>query len=315
VTDNAKQEAWRGYCRKLEALGVDPYDPDIPADDPRHQQVTAIVTEYRSATSHKLALPPNWEGHEPIQPVDSLLALAEWLAFQYRLVKGWELAGDKGKPSALKDASRALHNAFRVLDWLGVEDRPERPLPADHLEAAKEQIDDLERWIRAKHKSGWAPTPKKVTAKTPPTSPKHGKRSDAIPDDEANILVRKFLEQNPKASARDVAKAVGIALGRVSDLPAWRAEVGRRQAAKTPPKKTPMPLTKKMTESIKRGDDPAAVAMAREAAWQRLIEAATGDKKAELFAMTKEQKDRLIDLTLEQYADEIADSDDEDDCS
>lgn len=172
MPDDANHAAWRDYCQKLDALGVDPYAPDLPADDPRHEQVTAIVSEYKAATTHKLALPPKWEGHEPIQPVDSLPALAEWLSFQWRLVKGWELAGDKGKSSALRDAARAIRNAFRVLDWLGVDDRPERPLPADNLDTAKKQIDGLEKWIRDKHKSGWTAPAKKKPKATPATEPK-----------------------------------------------------------------------------------------------------------------------------------------------
>ena len=101
-----------------------------------------------------------------------MLNLAEWLAFQWRLVKGWELAGDKAKPSTLKDASRAIRNAFRVLDWLGVDDRPERPLPADDLEAVKKQMDDLERWLRRKHKSGWTPPAKNKPTRNSATEAK-----------------------------------------------------------------------------------------------------------------------------------------------
>jgi hypothetical protein len=63
-------------------------------------------------------------------------------------------------------------------------------------------------------------------------------------------------------------------------------------------------------KSIKRGDDPAAVAMARDAAWQRIIENATVEKKAELFAMTKEQQNNLIDLALEHYSDRLANGED-----
>ena len=191
MSEDTNNAAWPEYCRKLEALGVDPYAPDLPADDSRHEQVQAIVNEYKAATTHNLVLPPNWEGHAPIQPVDSLPSLADWLEFQWLLIKGWELAGDKAKPSALRDASRAIRNAFRVLDWLGVDDRPGRPLLPDDLEAVKKDIDDVERWIRKKHKTGWKPSGKKREAATPPA--KHGKRRGPIPADEANILVGNFL--------------------------------------------------------------------------------------------------------------------------
>lgn len=313
MTDDAKQSAWREYCRKLEAIGVDPYAPEVPNDDPRHEHVVAIIAEYEGSTSHKLALPPNWEGHEPIQPVDSLTGLAEWLAFQWSMVKGWELAGDKAKPMAMEDASRAVRNAFRVLEWLGVDDRPERPIPADKLETAKTQIDDLERWIRNKHRTGWQASPRPIVAAPAKPSAAKSKRSDAIPDDEANILIRRFLEQNPNATSRDVAKGVGIALGRIPEMPAWRAEVGRRKAAKPAPKKSAIPLTRKMTESIKRGDDPAEVAMLREQVWNKIISAADGKRSEleKLHAMTTAEKDRLIDAGLEHFSDHLEEEDDD----
>ncbi|MFO1044791.1 MAG: hypothetical protein U0941_23715 [Planctomycetaceae bacterium] len=313
MTDDAKQAAWREYCRKLEAIGVDPYAPDVPNNDPRHEQVAAIVAEYDGSTTHKLALPPNWEGHEPTQPVDSLPDLAEWLAFQWSMVKGWELAGDDARPTAMADASRAIRNAFRVLEWLGVDDRPERPMPANDVETAKSQIDDLERWIRKKHKAGWKASPKPALAAPAKPSSAKKKLSDAIPDDEANILIRKFLEQNPKATSREVASGVGIALGRVPQMAAWRAEVGRRKAAKPAPKKSAIPLTRKMTESIKRGDDPAKVAMLREQVWDKIISAADG-KRSELerlHAMTTAEKDRLIDAGLEHFSDHLEEEDDD----
>ena len=313
MTDDAKTTAWREYCRKLEAIGVDPYAPNLPDDDPRHEQVVAMVAEYHATTTHKLALPTNWEGHDPIQPVESLLELAERLSFQWRLVKAGELAGDRAKPATLRDASRAMRNAFRVLEWLGVEDRPERPMPAESLDDAKQQLDDLERWIRKQHKAGWKPSKKPMTPTKTTATAKPGKRSDAIPDDEANILIRKFLEQNPKASSREVAEGVGIALGRVSKMPSWRAEIGRRKAAKSPPKKTPIPLTKKMTETIKRGDDPAKVAELREQVWNKIVSAAEG-KRSELerlHAMTTAEKDRLIDVGLEHYADQFEEDPDD----
>jgi hypothetical protein len=312
MTD-AKQTAWREFCRRLEAIGVDPYAPDIPAADPRHEQVAAIVAEFQAATTHKLALPPTWEGHQPIQPVDTLPDLAEWLSFQWRLVKAGELAGDMAKAGTLRDAMKSIRNVFRVLEWLGLEDRPERPLPASTLEEAKQRIDELERWVRRKHKSGWKPSKKPTAPAKASAAAKPGKRSDAIPDDEANILIRKFLEQHPKATARDVAEGVGIALGRVSKMAAWRAEFGRRKAAKSPPKKTPIPLTKKMTETIKRGDDPAKVAELREQVWNKIIDAAES-KRSELerlHAMTTAEKERLIDVGLEHYADQLEEEPDD----
>ncbi len=54
MTDNAKQEAWRGYCRKLEALGVDdPYAPGLPGSFLRCYNCLlhrAIGNSFREAT-------------------------------------------------------------------------------------------------------------------------------------------------------------------------------------------------------------------------------------------------------------------------
>jgi hypothetical protein len=308
MPDDAKQAAWREYCQKLEALGVDPYAPDLPADDPRHEQVVAIITEYKAATTHKLALPPNWEGHEPIQPVDSLPALAEWLAFQWRLVKGWELAGDKGKSSAVRDAARAIRNAFRVLDWLGVDDRPERPLPTDSPDALKKQIDDLEKWVRDKHKSGWTPTPKKVKPVSTATK-KHPKR-DEIPDDyEANIRIKKFLDTHPRATIREVAEEVKLSIGKVQSLDAWKRAMAERKATKPTTKRTERQLTDKMLKARGEKDDPAAKVMQDEAIWQWLLEKAKPKEKAELHMKTPEKRAELIEMAREQYEAEHAEPD------
>lgn len=96
-------------------------------------------------------------------------------------------------------------------------------------------------------------------------------------------------------------------------MAAWRAEVGRRKAAKPAPKKSAIPLTRKMTESIKRGDDPAKVAMLREQVWDKIISAADG-KRSELerlHAMTTAEKDRLIDAGLEHFSDHLEEEDDD----
>lgn len=302
MTDDAKQAAWREYCRQLEAIGVDPYAPDLPADDPRQAQVVAIVTEHEAATTHTLALPPNWEGHDPIQPVDSLPNVAEWLAFQWRLVKGWELAGDKAKSTALEDAARTIRNAFRVLDWLGVDDRPERPLPTDNLEIAKKQIDALEQWIRDKHKSGWKPTPKKVEqAQTPK---KHPRREDIPDDDEANLLIKKFVQSHPKATIREVAAEVGLSVGKIAQLEAWKRVMAERKAAKPAPKKSERQLSDKQLAAIGQSADPAEKVMQDEAIWQWLIENAGPKEKAELHIKTPTERAKLIDLVREQYEDE-----------
>lgn len=56
-------------------------------------------------------------------------------------------------------------------------------------------------------------------------------RRKPIKDDEANIAVRNHLDSHPHATARELAKVVGIAVGRISSLPGWRAAMRRRKAA------------------------------------------------------------------------------------
>jgi hypothetical protein len=132
------------------------------------------------------------------------------------------------------------------------------------------------------------------------------RESKPIPEDEANLLVRKYLEQHPEATARQVAQAVGIALGRVPKLPAWRTELGRRKAKKASPKRATRPLTQKMLEVVGRKDDPVARIEAEEAAWQWLLEQAGPDERAKLHAMTTAERRRLIEIALEQHADDCS---------
>jgi hypothetical protein len=53
--------------------------------------------------------------------------------------------------------------------------------------------------------------------------------------DEANIKARKFLAQNPNATARELSKGIGCALGTVSKLPAWQAVKEQLNMGRHPP--------------------------------------------------------------------------------
>ncbi len=129
-------------------------------------------------------------------------------------------------------------------------------------------------------------------------------RKMPIPDDEANVLIRKFLDEHPPATARDVAKGVGIALGRVSEMPAWRAEHAKRKASRKPRPKRTRSLTKKMLKAIGREDDPATNLEAEDVAWQELLEKAKPQERANLHAMSKDEKARLIQTYLESRSQE-----------
>jgi hypothetical protein len=128
-----------------------------------------------------------------------------------------------------------------------------------------------------------------------------------LPDDEAEVEVRTFLEKHPHANARQVAEGVGIALGRVSGLAAWRSALGKRKANKRPGTKKPRPLTQKMVQAIGREDDPAARMEAEEAAWLHLIDQAKPPERAKLHAMPKEERARLIQAYLESRTQEVED--------
>jgi hypothetical protein len=194
------------------------------------------------------------------------------------------------------------------LPWLGVDDRPERPLPTDSPDALKKQIDDLEKWVRDKHKSGWTPTPKKVKPVSTATK-KHPKR-DEIPDDyEANIRIKKYLDSHPKATIREVAEEVGLSTGKIAQLDAWKREMAGRKAAMPPPKKYERPLTDKMLAARGQKDDPAAKIMQDEAIWQWLLEKAKPKEKADLHMKTDKEKATLIELAREQYEAEQAEPD------
>jgi hypothetical protein len=140
-------------------------------------------------------------------------------------------------------------------------------------------------------------------------------RKRIIPDDEANIKVGDYLKEHPAATAREIREKVGIALGRVSKMPAWRAEQGRRKAAKGPKKRETRRLTKKMAKVIERGDDPAMIAEAKEITWQTLIEKAKPEERAKLHAMSSEERESLIDTATGSLADEATESEEEDDDS
>jgi hypothetical protein len=143
------------------------------------------------------------------------------------------------------------------------------------------------------------------------SAPYEGDRKP-LPADEAELAVRTFLKQHPGATIREVAKGVSIATGRVSSMNVWRVEQARRKAKKAPTPKREQRLTKLMVESIGRTDDPAQRIMALEAAWQMLVEKADLRERAALFAKSTEEKAVLSQLALDQYADDLVGSDDDD---
>ncbi len=157
--NDAQRAAWPDYCKRLEALGVDPYTPTVPKDDHRHAQVQAIVAEFNALLRPPISLPPDWEGHPPLRSLDALAAVADWLMDELTSVVATKLGGEKYHADALTRAQRAMRNAYRVLTHLRVADRPDRPPPAETLAEGVRQLEDLRRCVRNKLKGGWKPTP------------------------------------------------------------------------------------------------------------------------------------------------------------
>lgn len=303
MTDDAKQTAWDRYREQLEALEVDPYSPDVPEDDPRHAQVQSIVAEYRGVPLPLFSLSESWEGTPPLFTIASLDDVARWLRDEWSNVTATRMGSEDGFYQAKYRANQTIRNAHRILDALNVEDRPERQPPAENLEECEQQFHRLERWFQEKHASGWKP-PKAATHAAKPRATAKLRR-DAVPDDEAEFLAKRFLKQNPDATSREVAEEIGIALGRVSSLPSWKRIVAERKASKKPSEKSARSLTPEMLASIGKEVDLAADIMRREAVWQWLVENADNQRRAELHGMSEEQQQALVQVTLDQFKDEL----------
>lgn len=234
--------------------------------------------------------PPWWEGHWPQAGLNDLAGLGEWVEGRLNELIFWTQSSmEELREIGLLLGLQALRNAERFLGRTGDGNHPRHGPLVDALEVER-ALEDLLRFLRGSD----AATPKK---------------QHAIAADEANELARKYLADHPDASARQVAEAVGIALGRISRLPAWRAVYGRRQAQKpVPKKKADRELTPKMLESIGRKDDGPGRVDAEDAVWQKLLEKASPDERARLHAKSKDERRRLIQLAASQYADELDDT-------
>jgi hypothetical protein len=126
--------------------------------------------------------------------------------------------------------------------------------------------------------------------------------------DEAEAAVRQYLREHPAPTAREVSKATGVALGRLSKFPAWQVYQAQKKASPTAATQRgprTRPLTKKMLGAIGQAHDPSAGIEAEEAVWRGLLEnAATPGERARLNAMKPEEKAKLIQACIEQREDE-----------
>jgi hypothetical protein len=82
-----------------------------------------------------------------------------------------------------------------------------------------------------------------------PASPPQARRRPTLTKDEANITAREFLVRNPKATARDLSRAIGCSLGMVSSLPSWQAVQEQRAKGREPKQPKVVSLTRKMQQA------------------------------------------------------------------
>jgi hypothetical protein len=93
----------------------------------------------------------------------------------------------------------------------------------------------------------------------------------------------------------------GFSQGRLSRLPAWQGEMQRQESEKRLAKpKQERQLTPEMLENISKGENPAAIAEAREIAWLTIVDQASPDVRAELHSKSKQDQALLIDAYLDQ---------------
>ena len=276
----------------------------------------AILKEYDVAIGKVIPVPPGWEGNPPLQAITHLADLDDWLKDQWNSTRATEMGGDSYKTAALEQAARAVRNGFRALKWLGMDERPERPLPADTLDLAKQQLDDLERWVHQKLKDGWTPPEPRQPDNaevTPATTIKRRKRTEYPDEYEVNVRINQYLAQHPSDSIRRVAEAVELSVGKVQQTDAWRREMARRRTTKKPAKKEARPLTRRMLASIGKEDninDIDGRIDAEDAIWRRIMEEADDEKRIELHLMNADQRRRLIEAATEHYADRLTEESD-----
>jgi hypothetical protein len=84
--------------------------------------------------------------------------------------------------------------------------------------------------------------------------------------EEANILAREHLKENPTATARQLATAIGCSLGMIPRLPAWQAVQEQRAKGRQPKKSTAVSLTDRMQRVAGTTDDPLAKLIAEQEA-------------------------------------------------
>jgi hypothetical protein len=119
-------------------------------------------------------------------------------------------------------------------------------------------------------------------------------KREPISHEEAETLVDMYLKKHPAATAREVAKGVGIAVGRVPDIRAWRKVTAKRKAARPVKQKNAREFTKAMEQAIGKEADPATRIEVDDALWHRLIQEADQEDRAKLHTLTPAEKTELM---------------------
>ena len=313
MTDDAKQTAWRQFCEQLEALGVNPHSPEVPEDDPRHEQVQAIVAEYRGIPLPLFPLPESWEGTPPLFTITSLDDVARWLRDEWGNITATQMGSEDGFYQAKYRANQTIRNAHRILDDLGIDDRPERQPPAESLEECEQEFQQLEQWFRDNHASGWKPKQAATLAAKRRATAK--KRSEIPDDDELNLHIMRVLKAKPNAAIRVVAKEVGVSIGKVSGMAAWQDEMAKREAEKAFKQPAERQLTDEMLAVIGEDDSPEGKAIENEQVWKWLLKTTKAKGKQEeyenLLRLKGTAKANMIEIARSQYRQESAEQDDD----
>jgi hypothetical protein len=64
-----------------------------------------------------------------------------------------------------------------------------------------------------------------------------------------------------------------------------------------------------MAEAVTKGDDPEAIAEAKEIVWRKIMESATPEQRAQYYAMSDAERAELIVAATGSFADEASDGD------
>jgi hypothetical protein len=148
-----KVTAWERFASKMAALGIDPLGPPIGENDPRFDEVQAIIAEF-GGDAPLPPLPPNWEGLRPVDFDGTFAGIGRWLDFEW-----WQIIAKTTFPGAgqtsLAHLNVVIRNAYRAFAYFQVANPPKRAARATEIAVARERVEALVAFIRSKLRSGW----------------------------------------------------------------------------------------------------------------------------------------------------------------